>query len=80
MTHDTRHGGTPKVRFKDQPAPTAPGTWGANNAMLETAIAIGRQTRAEIGGSPTDMLQHMLKTGAQKDLIEVSKRRAMKVW
>jgi hypothetical protein len=82
INHDTRRGGTPKVRYRDQsPASFTPSTWGTSGNMMDTAIAIGRQTRMENGGqSGLDVLQQALKTGAQPDLIEASKRRAMKVW
>jgi hypothetical protein len=81
ITHDTRHGGTPKVRYKDQGTPGQASTWGAANASLEQAIAMGRQTRMANGGfSGVDTLQRMLKDGSQPDLIEASKRRAMRVW
>jgi hypothetical protein len=42
-------------------------------------MALGRQTRREHGDG-LDVLQHSLKTGAQPDLIAISKRRSMKVW
>lgn len=81
ITHDTRHGGTPKVRYKDQGTPAQASTWGAAHASLEQAVAMGRQTRLANGGfSGVDTLQRMLKDGSQPDLIEASKRRAMRVW
>jgi hypothetical protein len=81
MQHDTRHGGTPKVRYKDQGTPLQASAWGATGEVLQQAVALGRQTRMANGGfSGIDTLQHMLKTGEQPDLIEASKRRAMKVW
>lgn len=84
MTHDTRQGGTPKVRYKDQGTPLQQqqmSTWGTNAALLNTAIGLGRQTRMANGGfSGVDTLKHMLKTGEQPDLIEASKRRAIRVW
>lgn len=81
ITHDTRHGGTPKVRYKDQGNAAQASAWGASGAMLEKAVALGRQTRMANGGfSGLDTLQKMLKTGEQPDLIEASKRRAMRVW
>ena len=44
-------------------------------------MALGRQTRIASGGySGVDTLHAMLKSGEQPDLIEASKRRAMKVW
>lgn len=84
MQHDTRRGGTPKVRYKDEGTPLQQqqmSTWGSPGAMLSEAIALGRQTRIANGGySGVDTLQAMLKSGEQPDLIEASKRRAMRVW
>ena len=84
MQHDTRRGGVPKVRYKDQGnvlQQQQMSSWGAPGALLETAIGIGRQTRLASGGyNGVDVLQKMLKDGTQPDLIEASKRRAMKVW
>jgi hypothetical protein len=84
MQHDTRRGGTPKVRYKDQGTPLQQqqmSTWGSPGNMLSEAVAIGRQTRMANGGySGVDTLQAMLKSGEQPDLIEASKRRAMRVW
>lgn len=84
MQHDTRHGGTPKVRYKDQGNSLQQqqmSTWGAPGGTLDAAISLGRQTRMANGGfSGVDTLQAMLKSGEQPDLIEASKRRAMKVW
>jgi hypothetical protein len=84
MQHDTRRGGTPKVRYKDQGTALQQqqmSTWGSPGNMLSEAVAIGRQTRMANGGySGVDTLQAMLKSGEQPDLIEASKRRAMKVW
>lgn len=76
---DGRDGGRPKVRYKDQKKQT-PHSWGVANEALQTAIALGRQTRLQHGGDGLDMLQRALKDGIQPDLIEQSKRRAMKVW
>ena len=84
MHHDTRQGGTPKVRYKDQGTSmqqAAISSWGAPGSALQTAMALGRQTRIASGGySGVDTLHAMLKSGQQPDLIEASKRRAMKVW
>lgn len=77
---DHRRDSVPKVRFKDQGTPGQASTWGAAGAMLEQAVAIGRQTRLQNGGSGLDVLQRALATGEQPDLIEASKRRAMRVW
>jgi hypothetical protein len=46
---------------------------------LEGAIAAGRQMRLR-HGSGLDVLQANLKSGVQKDLIEVSKQRSVKIW
>lgn len=81
MQRDLREGSTPKVRYKDQGTPAQAGTWGVAGGMLEKAIATGRQTRMANGGySGLDTLQSMLKSGEQPDLIEASKRKAMRVW
>ena len=79
---DGRQGGTTKVRYKDQGNPLQQqqvSTWGATGDVLAKAIQSGRQIRKQ-GGDGLDILQGALKSGAQPDLIEVSKRRAMKVW
>jgi hypothetical protein len=81
IQRDRRAESIPKVRYKDQGAPAQASTWGAAGAMLETAVAMGRQTRLSNGGfSGVDTLQAMLKSGEQPDLIELSKKRSMKVW
>jgi hypothetical protein len=84
MQVDGRQGGVPKVRYKDQGTPLQQSqisSWGADGSAIQTALALGRQTRMANGGySGVDTLQAMLKSGAQPDLIEASKRRAMKVW
>lgn len=77
MQRDNREGGRPKVRFKDDNRP--PSTWGAQQAALEQAVALGRESRLKYG-SGLEILQHNLKTGVQPDLIELSKRRSAKVW
>jgi hypothetical protein len=79
---DNRQGGVPKVRYKDQSATTLQSTWGGQIAnAVETAAAIGKQTRRENGGfDGLDMLKANLASGAQPDLIEASRRRAIKVW
>jgi len=84
IQHDTRHGGTPKVRYKDQGnsmQQAQVSSWGASGAMIATAVEAGRAARLANGGfSGVDTLQKMLKDGTQPDLIEASKRRSMKVW
>ena len=69
-----------KVTYK-QPAapPLGPSTWGATSDTIAGALAEGRAMRRQYG-SGLDVLARNLETGAQPDLIEVSKRRSMKVW
>jgi hypothetical protein len=75
--------GTPH-RLKDEtPQSVAAATgsnWGVTGEALQQAVALGRQVRLNHGGSGLDILQNALKDGTQPDLIEASKRRAMKVW
>lgn len=73
-----RQGGKPKVRFKDDMA-NPPSTWGAQSAAMAQAIALGRETRLRYG-SGLDALQSALKSGAQPDLIELSKKRSARIW
>lgn len=54
--------------------------WGVTGEALQQAVKLGREVRLNHGGSGLDMLQRALKDGTQPDLIEMSKRRAMKVW
>ena len=78
---DNRQGGTPKVRYKDQTVSAVASSWQGANQLLEQAVSIGRQTRRENGGfDGLDMLKSQLASGAQVDLIEASRRRAIKVW
>jgi hypothetical protein len=79
---ERRHGGTPKVRYKDQTASVLPSDWqkAGHTAMLETAINIGKQNRRQFGMDGLDMLKRGIESGAQTDLIEASKRKAIKVW
>jgi hypothetical protein len=67
------------VRYKDQTNPAQASTWGVASEALQTAIANGRQVRQQYG-SGLDVLQRSLQSGDQPDLIEASKRRAIKVW
>jgi hypothetical protein len=71
-------------RLKDEtPGSVAAATgsnWGVTGDALKQAVALGREVRLKHGGSGLDMLQRALKDGTQPDLIEVSKRRAMKIW
>lgn len=76
---DGREGGRPKVRYRDA-ITTSASTWAAPNAAsLGQAIALGRESRLKYG-SGLDVLHSALKDGTQPDLIELSKRRSMRVW
>ena len=79
---DRRQGGTPKVRYKDQTADVLPSDWqkAQHQSILETAIGIGKQNRRQFGADGLDILKRNIQSGAQTDLIEASKRRAIKVW
>jgi hypothetical protein len=82
---DNRQGGKPKVRYKDQSANILPAAWQAAQAQLQSAVDIGRAhraTRYKEGpqGNALDVLEGALKSGAQADLIQASKKRAIKVW
>ena len=79
---------TPKVRYKDESDTALPGTWGMGKpggmmidakTSMETAINMGREIRQKFG-SGLDILQSNLRSGAQQDLIEVSKKRSPKIW
>ena len=80
---DNREGGKPKVRYKDETPATIASAWtqaAQHNEMLQQAVAIGKQTRRDFGVDGLDILKANLASGAQPDLIEASKRRAVKVW
>ena len=79
---ERRQGGTPKVRYKDQTANVLPSDWqkAAHQNMLETAIGIGKENRRQFGADGLDMLKRGIANGTQTDLIEASKRKAIKVW
>ena len=79
MKVEGREGHKPTVRYKDQTADLGGSSWVGAQGMLEQAIATGRQTRLQ-HGSGLDVLQSALKSGAQPDLIEASKKRLIKVW
>lgn len=91
MNRDHRRGSTPKVAYNDDmmgvpkrqgrsPGQIAtPSTWGASHAAVEQAAAYGRDTRIRFGNG-LDVLQSALKSGAQPDLIEASKRRSARIW
>jgi hypothetical protein len=75
----TKHeGSTTQPRYKDQ-TPAQASAWLAQNASFAQAAALGHETRSRYGDG-LDILQRNLKTGEQPDLIELSKRRSIKVW
>lgn len=74
-----KNAATPQVRYKDQIQGIPQSSWTAAGETLQQAIASGRQTRLTHGNG-LDILQANLKSGAEPDLIEASKRRAMRVW
>jgi hypothetical protein len=81
MSTANREGDVPTVRYKDQVASAMPtSTWGmgANSALMQTAMAAGRQTRLSFG-SGLDILQANIKSGVEPDLIENAKRRAIRI-
>ena len=79
---DRRRGGVPKIRYKDDTGNVKPSDWqvAGQRAILEQAISIGKQNRRDFGMDGLDMLKRGLASGAQVDLIEASKRKAIKVW
>jgi hypothetical protein len=80
MQSDRRLGGRPKVRYKDETAGLPTANWqdtSGHRSMLETAISIGKANRGRDG---LDILQKNIRSGVQPDLIDVSKRRSIKVW
>jgi hypothetical protein len=79
MNVGRKEGEASKVRYKDQTSTVAPSSWGIAQQALEGAIASGRQNRLR-HGSGLDVLQANLKSGAEPDLIEASKRRMIKLW
>lgn len=80
FNRDRHEGSTPTVRYKDQTASVVPSNWTQiGREALEGAMAAGRHTRLNFG-SGLDVLQANLKSGAQPDLIEVSKRRSARIW
>lgn len=76
---EPRAEGTPKVRYKDAQTTAPPSTWTAATETIAQGIAAGREQRLR-HGSGLDVLQANLKSGAEPDLIEISKRRAMRVY
>lgn len=74
-----REGDVGKVTYKDQTSVSMPSQWqkAGHQAILEQAISIGKAHRGRDG---LDILQRNLRDGTQVDLIEASKRRAIKVY
>jgi hypothetical protein len=79
MSDARREGDVPKVRYKDNAASVAPSSWGAAEQTIQQAIAAGRETRVKYG-SGLDILQANIKSGAEPDLIELSKRRSPRIY
>lgn len=79
-TPDNREGGTAKIRYKDQTPSVLPANWQGHREMLEQAISIGKQNRRDFGLDGLDILKRNILSGDQPDLIEASKRRAIKVY
>jgi hypothetical protein len=69
----------PKVDYAGPHSKKANSTWGVAREALEAAVTAGRQTRIR-HGTGLDILQANLKSGAEPDLIELSKRRAMRIY
>lgn len=68
------------VRYKDQSAEVIPpSSWAAASGQLQQAMALGRETRIKYGNG-LDILSGALKSGAQPDLIELSKKRSIRTW
>lgn len=74
-----KHATTPTVRYQDASSAIPQSSWQAASETLQAAIVSGRESRLK-HGSGLDVLQANLKSGAEPDLIENSKRRAMRVW
>jgi hypothetical protein len=81
-TSDHRVGGTGKVRYKDQSDDVRQASWSpaGDQSILQTAIDIGKQNRRQFGLDGLDILKRNIMDGSQPDLIEASKRKAIKVW
>jgi len=68
------------LRYKDQaPPPNTASAWQASREMLQGAAAAGKQIRERFG-SGLDVLHSNIKSGAEPDLIELSKRKAIRIW
>ena len=69
-----------KVRYKDDNRQGG-SVWGATSEALNRAIAMSRQDRIANGvADGLTVLHENLRNGSQPDLIEVSKKRSMRVW
>lgn len=78
--HRDRHeGSTPKTEYKPPGRSHQESTWGIAHSALTAAMSAGRQNRLAHGNG-LDVLHHNLKTGAEVDLIELSKQRSMRVF
>ena len=68
------------VRYKDVgPEVIPPSTWTGGGNQMAQALALGRETRLKYGNG-LDVLAANLKSGAQPDLIELSKKRSYRVY
>lgn len=68
------------VRYKDQGAEAIPASsWAAASGQLQQAMALGRETRLRYGNG-LDVLAGALKSGAQPDLIALSRKRSIRTW
>jgi hypothetical protein len=74
-----KQGDVTKTRYKDTSSTVPASTWSAAQDVLQGAITAGRQSRLKYG-SGLDVLQASIKSGAQPDLIENSKKRMIKLW
>lgn len=75
----TREGDRAKVRYKEpKPSRVAnPSSWGWEHTKMQEAMAIGRHTRTNYGDG-LDVLQSVLKSGHQPDLLAESKKAMIK--
>ena len=73
MYRDRHEGMTPKVSYNSPPS-----QWTVANEALQQAISHGRNNRLKFG-SGLDVLQSNLKSGAEPDLLEASKKRMIRL-
>lgn len=78
MQPEHRMEGTPKVRYKDA-SPAQASTWGAATEAIQAAMVYGKDTRLKYG-SGLDILQNNIKSGKEPDLIELSKKRSIRIY